>query len=294
MRDSMAWVKKFIRNHWVALFMLAVLATIFTAGFILISGLEKLAFSMIYWPFFGLFMALGLYLFWVDYDDFRTNRVIGNTPTSKIRSIAMGLVEINGTVVPAENGLFLSPITKNKCVCCQYSVTRAKDGRVVLSGDTRQNFFLQDDTGAVLVDSKNAELRLKPSYFFQSDSIPENIKQMLKANRIPEKNFLGINEEWIIVESAISAGDELYVLGTADDNPYVPEAQSIKGVEDVIIHKGDKKTTFIISNLKEKGLEVSKLTIPQLLVTFKEMAIGIVLIVFSMLMLILSLGTLGF
>jgi hypothetical protein len=83
-------------------------------------------------------------------------------------------------------------------------------------------------------------------------------------------------------------------LGTADDNPYVPEAQSIKGVEDVIIHKGDKKTTFIISNLKEKGLEVSKLTIPQLLGTFKEMAIGIVLIVFSMLMLILSLGTLGF
>jgi hypothetical protein len=44
-------------------------------------------------------LLLGLYVFYRGFHHFRRKRLIENTPTSKVRSIAMGLVEIFGTVV---------------------------------------------------------------------------------------------------------------------------------------------------------------------------------------------------
>ena len=58
----------------------------------------------------------GLFLFWKGFSWLKQKRLIENIPTSKIRSIAMGLVEIYGEVVPTQEKILKSPFTNKDCV----------------------------------------------------------------------------------------------------------------------------------------------------------------------------------
>ena len=53
-------------------------------------------------PFWAaLALGAGPVLFWRGFRDLRTQRLIQNTPTARIRSMPMGLVEINGEAARA-------------------------------------------------------------------------------------------------------------------------------------------------------------------------------------------------
>src|SRR3990167_4562284 len=64
----------------------------------------------------------GIWLFFKSFTWFRQKKLIENTPTSKIRSMSMGPVEIFGGVSPSEYGVIKSPLTGNDCVYYRYSV----------------------------------------------------------------------------------------------------------------------------------------------------------------------------
>lgn len=84
-------------------------------------------------------------------------------PTSKIRSIAMGLVELEGSakmITP-----IISRIGKKECIAYTYKIERIerdKDGRnsyFTISHETVCNpFLLEDETGSVEVTGENIEL----------------------------------------------------------------------------------------------------------------------------------------
>ena len=89
----------------------------------------------IFTPIVGL--VIGIILFITGLKWFGYKRLIENIPTSKIRSIAMGLVEIFGKVVALENNLLHSPFSNTDCVYYNYKIERwvkrkAKKGRVDL------------------------------------------------------------------------------------------------------------------------------------------------------------------
>ena len=107
-------------------------------------------------------------------------RLIADTPTSKIRSMAMGLVELNGSAF-AKNFL-TAPFSDSKCVYYRYEIQeyrehtrRDSNGRVhrerrwetIASGERRAPFFAKDDTGEVYVDPGDAEFNvtLKKVYY---------------------------------------------------------------------------------------------------------------------------------
>ena len=98
--------------------------------------------------------------------------LVENTPTSKIRSIAMGLVEIFGSVVPIK--LLKSPFTNKECIGYKYTIEEYKSSgkenswQIIKQGDSRNNFYLKDDTGNVLVNPIGAQLDIPRSYFFDS------------------------------------------------------------------------------------------------------------------------------
>ena len=107
--------------------------------------------------------GFGLFIYgWVLH---QRKRLIESIPTSTIRSLALGLVEISGSAQP-EEGLLSSPFSGLPCVFYSYAVEeRVGSGKqarweTIAKGTSEQPFFVSDATGRVLVVPLGAELIL--------------------------------------------------------------------------------------------------------------------------------------
>jgi len=216
-------------------------------------------------PFvFYLLFFCSISLFIVGLYCFRIKRLIENTPTSKIRSIAMGFVEIYGKAIPYNKNILKTPFTQQDCVYYRYSIqelrTSGKNNywHTIKTEQKKQMFLLKDETGQVLINPENAHMNIKKNNLFESSlgkDPPENVKYFLNSNNISYEGFLfGINKTMRYIEHFIAVGDKLYIMGTATDNPYVEEATSDYGIEDVMIQKGNHNKFFFISDKHERGI----------------------------------------
>src|SRR5262245_30203583 len=100
-------------------------------------------------------------LFASGFRDFRLKRLIQNTPTSRIRSMAMGLAEVNGVVEC--RSLVLAPFSGRSCAC--WSVDVAVQGKknqwhVVHRATSGHPFFVRDETGVALVYPHGADCKV--------------------------------------------------------------------------------------------------------------------------------------
>jgi hypothetical protein len=213
--------------------------------------------DLIEWGFIGL--GVGIYLFYKGFSWFKLKRLIENTPTSKIRSLAMGLVEIYGSVVPYQKKLLKSPLTDSDCVYYSYRIeVRRGSGKnrhwaTIKKGSDSVHFNLKDDTGSVLVDSKGAKVDIPPNLCTQtytSGLHSRSIKSFLEKSDIKYK-FLGLNKNMRFTEYHIAPKDKLYILGSAGDNPFVENATAQKNEDDIMIQKGDTEKVFYISDSHE-------------------------------------------
>ncbi|MEM5869618.1 MAG: GIDE domain-containing protein [Candidatus Aenigmatarchaeota archaeon] len=204
-------------------------------------------------------LLFGIFIFCLGIHYFKKKRLIEDIPTSKIRSIAMGLVEIYGKVVPIKDRILKSPLTQTECVYYKYLIEELKKSEesskwvIIKVGENGTYFYLQDETGSVLVDPKWAEIDLVATFTFESGpgkDPPESVKSFLEANNIRSKDFFGMNKTMRFREFCIRPGDKLYIIGTAGDNPFVKEGWAQSGVEDVMIQKGEN--IYYISNRSEK------------------------------------------
>ncbi len=205
---------------------------------------------------FGL--IAGIVLFLKGFREWSVKRLIENTPTSSIRSIAMGFVEIAGSVTKPLNNFFKAPFTGKDCVYYEFRIDEEKrdsKGRAywvtVKSGQDLAPFYVKDKTGIVLVDPRSARMDLVPDFDQQPIRIPESIRKFCEKNKIATSTLFW-NKKLRFVETHLAPNDLIYVLGTAADNPFVKEATSIHGVEDIMIQKANKP--FYISDQSEKNV----------------------------------------
>ncbi len=169
------------------------------------------------------FFGFGVWAFFWGFKRLRRKRLIENTPTSTIRGLALGLVELIGK--PKKEKLLKSPLTKTDCVLYHYTVERyeqrGKSSQWVLvtQGDSFYcPFWIDDGTGQILVFPKDAELIMPIDYEFVNGiftAIPSNLIEFMQNNGISYQGFLGKYKmrfrEWYITEY-----DNVYVLGTAN------------------------------------------------------------------------------
>jgi len=173
--------------------------------------------------YFIVFFCFGVWLFFWGFKRLRRKRLIENIPTSTIRGLALGLVELIGKA--KKEKLIKSPFTGTDCVLYRYTVERyekrGKSSRwvTVADGDTFYcPFWINDGTGQMLVFPKNAELMLPIDYEFTSGwfkSMPSSLVDFMRNNGISYKSFLG-NYQMRFREWYITEGQDAYVLGTAN------------------------------------------------------------------------------
>ena len=164
-------------------------------------------------------------LFYRGFRLLQRKRLILNTPASKIRSAAMGLVEINGLAVGPYT--MPAPITG---VPCYYFRTmawqwqqRGKNSEWVKVADESLHvpFFLDDNTGRLLVNPQGAEMDIhrdfhdefSTSLFSRSLEIPSNVSTFLARNGVSTNKKIKIDEYCIKPKNA------LFILGTLAQNP---------------------------------------------------------------------------
>ncbi len=190
---------------------------------------------------------------------------ITNTPTSKVRSAAVGLVELSGKAVCREP--ITSPISQAKCVYWRVAAQYYQPGkhggwRQLYDKWSQSDFYLEDDTGKMLVLPKGAQVEIPADYSAKGYLNPINVfgiggkkldaKVLEYLERSPsEKSVIQSysHRELSFTEYYIAEGDPLYVLGTAEP---VQGASSALGYENLAIGKGKIEGTFYISDSGER------------------------------------------
>ena len=207
--------------------------------------------------------GFGIVIFLWGLYSFKKKRLIESIPTSKIRSLAMGFVEIYGEVVPM-NKTLKSPFTFLPCVYYQYTVEELRSSGknthwvTIKKGRDYSLFYLRDETGSVMVDPIGAKIDIPIDNQFSSGTFkepPAGVRQFLINNNLSHKGrLLGFNKTMRYKEKFIAPGDYLYIMGEAADNPYKAEATASDSVEDVIIKKEKHHKRFYISDKHEQQI----------------------------------------
>ncbi|MEO8047737.1 MAG: GIDE domain-containing protein [Nitrospirota bacterium] len=246
---------------WVLFFGLAIII----GAIVLVAGVDK-TLRTTQWsrpldhPFLYLVAGTlgGLWLLADGWGISRRKRLIESIPTSTIRSLALGLVEISGRVQPEEQVLS-SPFSGSPCVFYSYAVEeRIGSGKhtrweTIAKGTSEQPFFVRDTTGRVLVVPFGAELILQEERIVRNDwlgALPPTTVAGLQRLGITTERWLG-NKTLRCRESFIPQGEQVYVLGTAHEQRDAGDLIE----NSVRLYIGNSQEhTFIISDRTEKDL----------------------------------------
>lgn len=180
-------------------------------------------FPLEFWCVVGFCAGIGLFVY--GFRLLQRRRLILDTPLSKIRSASMGMVEISGLAVGPYT--MTAPITGRECY---YSRTIAWEWKqqgknkqwVRVAGECMHvPFFVDDNTGRMLIDPRGAELDLhrdfqqefNTAFFSHSDDAPANVVNFLARHGVATSNKIKVEEY------CIKPKNSLFILGTLAENP---------------------------------------------------------------------------
>jgi hypothetical protein len=158
-------------------------------------------------------IAGGLYFFCLGFSLLVRKRLLLTTPTSRIRSAAVGLVEVNGTATGPNT--VHAPITGEPCflyhtIAWRQSDSKKDDWDMVADETLHLPFFIDDSTGQLLIEPLGADLDLHTNFReeYDASSFSSNL-----AN-LPSRPVR-------IEERVIKPEDALFITGTIMENPGV-------------------------------------------------------------------------
>jgi hypothetical protein len=184
----------------------------------------------------GICAGIGLFIY--GFRLLLRRRLILDTPFSKIRSASMGMVEVSGQAVGPYT--MIAPITARPCYYYRTLVWeyrqngKNKQWVKVVAECMHVPFFVDDNTGRVLVDPRGAELDLHrdfqeefcDSFFSIKDPAPPGVHSFLSRHGIVTSNKIKVEEY------CIKPKNSLFILGTLGENPGLEVSpQPIQDVE---------------------------------------------------------------
>jgi E3 Ubiquitin ligase len=166
----------------------------------------------------------GIYFFYRGFRILQRKRLIENTPTSTIRGAAMGLVEVNGLATGPHT--IPAPITGipsyyYRSVAWQLKRSGKNEHWEKVADESQHvPFFIDDNTGTVLVDPQGAEMDIhrdfselySNSLFSDSLGVPSNVGSFLARYGVD------CDKKTKVEEFCIKPKNALFVLGTLSQN----------------------------------------------------------------------------
>ena len=205
--------------------------------------------------------ALGLFFFINGLFLIKKKRMIENMPTSHIKSVAVGFVEIFGKVKKYKEFL-VSQWKEDPCIYYDLHIERregsGKNRRwVTVKRDTKFiPFYLEDDTGKILVDLTDADFKLRRDHVIENGTfsrLSPRMKEFLEKHKVSYKSIIGTQMRMKISEDYIGFGESLYVLGSAEINDkYKNDEKPDK--DKLLIGKNKAHPYFFVSDSKESEL----------------------------------------
>lgn len=215
----------------------------------------------------------GLYFFFQGFRFLARKRVLLNTPTSKIRSAALGLVEVNGQAVGPHT--MSAPITEKQCflyrtVAWQQRSGKKQEWEKVADETLHLPFFVDDSTGKLLIEPLGADLDLHrdfreefdasffSTFFSTGADVPPRISVFLVRHGIAAGRRLRIEEH------AIKPNDALFVAGTLAENPgiqlrpFAPHSEPLAPAA----HGNGSSINDTGNNLRDRGTNAFRDPIP--------------------------------
>jgi len=206
----------------------------------------------------------------------RTCRLIQNTPTARIRSMPMGLVEINGKVMPRST--VVAPFSGQPCAYWEVDVSvrgrRRGSWAVVHRNQSGHPFYLEDETGLALVYPHGANCRVR--FGTEEDclglNLPECYADYLKQHLFALNPLIRLST-LRFRERKLEEGERIYVLGTAaprsrevvvhdgdllaatgTEDLRATRLRSLDAEVDAVVRQGENEATFLISQASERDL----------------------------------------
>ena len=179
--------------------------------------------GLLFWCVIGVVAGIGLFV--QGFRLLQRRHLILDTPFSKIRSASMGMVEVSGLAVGPYT--MVAPVTTMPCYYYRTYVWEWKrEGKSskwvkVAAECMHVPFFLDDNTGRVLVDPRGADLDIhrdfqeefSDSFFTIKDPAPLNVRNFLARHGVETGNKIKVEEY------CIKPKNSLFILGTLSENP---------------------------------------------------------------------------
>jgi hypothetical protein len=187
-----------------------------------------------------------VYSFHYCFVSWRRSRVVGDTPTSRVRSAAQGYVEFTGRGKMPPAGVNKAPLTGITCTWWRYTIEeRSKRGRsgswsTVQSGTSEVPFLLDDGTGECLIDPRGAEVfpGAKDVWYGSSDW-PDGV-------RIPSGGgLLG----WLL--DAMATGNYRYTEHRLEEHERLYAIGSFRSLGGVSVESPDRAVTLLLRDWKQ-------------------------------------------
>lgn len=215
-------------------------------------------------------------MFWAGFKDMHRRRLIQDTPTAKIRSMAMGLVEINGTVEARSN--VFAPFSGRPCVYWQVEIAmrsgRRQGWTTIHKNSSGNPFYLRDDTGVAMIYPKGAdcEVNFGVEETALGLSLADCYKDYMKEHGIWMRH-VGKLSSMRFRERCLEETQRVYVLGSAlprsqaytiseadwmqatgTDDMRAARISSVHQQVSATVRQGENEKTFIISQKSERDL----------------------------------------
>lgn len=225
-------------------------------------------------------LGAGTFAFARGFRALRLQRLIQDTPTARVRSLAMGLVEVQGSIWARSR--VTAPFSARACAWWEVELQTLRNANkgvrqwgTVYREQSGNPFYLKDETGTALVFPQGAEVRAGD--FVQEEThglgVPEPYAGFMQGRELPLRMLWSMGP-MRFRERRLEEGAAVYVLGRANPKPHAvaismdDEALEATGTDAVgarhvrandgeccaVIRRGKQDAAFLISDRSEKTM----------------------------------------
>lgn len=174
-----------------------------------------------FWFLAAALAGAALYSFYYCFASWRRNRVVGDTPTSRVRSAAQGYVEFTGRGMMPANTQNRAPLTGIPCTWWRYKIeqrggrARSRSWSDVQSGTSETPFLLDDGTGQCVIDPRGAEVFPNAcDVWYGSSEWPDGVRIPSGGGALGWLMDAVATGNYRYTEDRLESHERLYAIGT--------------------------------------------------------------------------------